>query len=350
MFPLAVWSSSLLHGCHMSPLPNIMARHFIRMIQLTDMMASTVDQRFVCLSRQPDFPWFSMINVLTCQLCLIPPKITQVSLISIMVHLMLYAAGGIPWESSFHVQLRTPSLALQWKTRFIYNPKPFFRVIDNPSIHHAHAADLLRDRSPEHTLLCYWTISGCHSHVGLCYCYWSNHGFSDKIPGYTIRETSVSGSHTLLVLSNRILARARFRASVAPDAYQGHLDATKYGALCPQQQLSAPDTGIPEITQIVNTTPELHDAPGVESEDCKSFFVSAKKTTSFEYSPGLTINIIKPNAKGHSSHGLPVLVVSFCHFGCTPCLRELLWVVDPRGYATDRKGIAFSQLAYSRYL
>lgn len=75
--------------------------------------------------------------------------------------------------------------------------------------------------------------------------------------------------------------------------------------------------------------------PESKAKIVNPFFVLVTKTTSFIYSPGLTINIIKPNASDHSSHGLPVLVVSFFFFGCTSFLKELLWAVDPWGYVTD---------------
>ncbi|CAA7264894.1 unnamed protein product [Cyclocybe aegerita] len=82
---------------------------------------------------------------------------------------------------------------------------------------------------------------------------------------------------------------ARFTAAELVAPYRGTVDARKYGFLCPQQQVSPPETGIDEITAIINGTPELRVAPGVESEDC------------------LTINIIRPaftSVKGR----LPVVV------------------------------------------
>ncbi|KAF8971827.1 alpha beta-hydrolase [Flammula alnicola] len=82
----------------------------------------------------------------------------------------------------------------------------------------------------------------------------------------------------------------RFRAAQAPAPYRGNLNAKQYGPSCPQQKLTPPATGIAEISNVINTTPELHDASGVESEDC------------------LTINIIKPTVTNPFNHGFPVLV------------------------------------------
>ncbi|KAF8893671.1 carotenoid ester lipase precursor [Gymnopilus junonius] len=82
----------------------------------------------------------------------------------------------------------------------------------------------------------------------------------------------------------------RFRAAQAVPPYKGNVDATKYGFLCPQQQIAIPQTGLEAITNIISTKPELRDAPGTENEDC------------------LTINIIKPSVPSLSNHKLPVVV------------------------------------------
>ncbi|PPQ79365.1 hypothetical protein CVT25_002635 [Psilocybe cyanescens] len=111
-----------------------------------------------------------------------------------------------------------------------------------------------------------------------------------KLDAATVTGTNVGQISKFLGIPYA-LPPARFRPAQASNPYRGSLDAREYGALCPQQKIILPDSGIREVDTILNTTPELRNAPGVESEDC------------------LTINVIKPAASLiHSSHPLPVMI------------------------------------------
>ncbi|PPR02364.1 hypothetical protein CVT24_011708 [Panaeolus cyanescens] len=81
----------------------------------------------------------------------------------------------------------------------------------------------------------------------------------------------------------------RFRPSELNDPYHGLIDARSYGPLCPQQKLEPPNSGIQQVNNIMNQAPELHNAQGIEKEDC------------------LSINIIRP-AGVVSGRKLSVLV------------------------------------------
>ncbi|KAF8162761.1 carotenoid ester lipase precursor [Crassisporium funariophilum] len=89
----------------------------------------------------------------------------------------------------------------------------------------------------------------------------------------------------------------RFRPAEPVPPYKGYIQAEAYGPACPQQKISSPfkttSTADPQIaidvTKVIASSPELHVAPGPESEDC------------------LSINVIKPTS-ARSTEGLPVIV------------------------------------------
>ncbi|KAF9055791.1 carotenoid ester lipase precursor [Panaeolus papilionaceus] len=85
----------------------------------------------------------------------------------------------------------------------------------------------------------------------------------------------------------------RFRVSELNSPYTGRVDARNYGPICPQQKLTPPETGIQQVTDIINEAPELHFSSAVESEDC------------------LSINVISPPSSAAAARlgkKLPVLV------------------------------------------